>query len=218
MKLALIGATGFVGKHLLKEALQRHHQVTAIIRGDEGRLKAEDENLAVIKADVLSVDSLVTALAGHEVCLSAYNPGWKNDRLYDEFLTGSLNIQMACKKAGVKRLLVVGGAGSLEVTPGAQLVDDPGFPLEWKEGAMAARDYLKELRNEKELDWVFLSPAIQMNPGTSGIRTGAYRIGKDQPVFDVNRISKISVEDTAVALLDEVEQPQHHRERFTVAY
>jgi len=217
MKLVLIGATGFVGSHLLTEALSRNHQVTAIVR-DPGNLQLVHNNLMLVKGDALNIDSLVIAFKGHDAVLSAYNAGWKNPGLYDEFLKGSANIQEACKLAGVQRLLVVGGAGSLELSPGKQVVDDPNFPAEWKEGAMAARDYLKELRKESKLDWVFLSPALQMNPGTSGIRTGTYRTGKDQPVFDGNKISKISVEDTAVALLDEAEKQHHHQERFTVAW
>ena len=104
------------------------------------------------------------------------------------------------------------------MTPGEQLVDSPHFPNEWKEGALAARDYLDELRLEKELDWVFVSPAIEMHPGTSGIRTGSYRTGNNQPVFNKAYESKISVEDFAVALIDEVENSRFHQQRFTVAW
>jgi hypothetical protein len=150
--------------------------------------------------------------------LSAYNAGWNNPNLYHDFLAGSGAIQSAVKKAGVRRLLVVGGAGSLEVAPGVQLVDTPGFPAAYKPGASAARDYLDLLRQETDLDWTYLSPAILMHPGTSGIRTGQYRVGRDQPVFNAQGESRIGVEDLAVALLDEAEQNQFIRQRFTVGY
>ncbi len=217
MKLALIGATGFVGSHLLKEALRREHIVTAVVR-DPKKVHIEEHNLIVKQGNALNPDELCTLIKGNDVLVSAYNPGWHNPKLYAEFLEGSRAIQQACKLAGIKRLIVVGGAGSLEITPGEQLVDSPYFPDEWKEGALAARDYLDELRLEKELDWVFLSPAIEMHPGTSGIRTGNYRTGNDQPVFNKDNESKISVEDLAVALLDEVENSRFHQQRFTVAW
>ncbi len=150
--------------------------------------------------------------------LSAYNAGWNNPNLYHDFLAGSGAIQSAVKKAGVRRLLVVGGAGSLEVAPGVQLVDTPGFPAAYKPGASAARDYLDLLRQETGLDWTYLSPAILMHPGTSGTRTGQYRIGRDLPVFNAQGESRIGVEDLAVALLDEAERNQFIRQRFTVGY
>lgn len=120
--------------------------------------------------------------------------------------------------AGIRRYLVVGGAGSLEIEPGKQLVDSPDFPLQWKTGALAARDYLRELKKEDGLDWVFLSPAIEMNPDTSGERKGVYQVRLDQPLFDAAGHCRISVEDTAVALLDEAEQPRFHQQRFTIAW
>jgi putative NADH-flavin reductase len=115
----------------------------------------------------------------------------------------------------VKRLLVIGGAGSLEIAPGVQLVDSPEFPAQWKSGATAARDYLNTIRKESDLDWTFLSPAIQLRPGA---RTGAFRLGTDQPVFDADRKSDISVEDMAIAIIDELEQNQFIRRRFTLGY
>ena len=121
----------------------------------------------------------------------------------------------ATEKAGVKRFITVGGAGSLEIEPGKQLVDTPEFPAEWKEGALAARDFLNVLKNENELDWTFLCPSIMLKPGK---RTGNFRIGKDNPLFDENGNSEISVEDLAVAMLDELENPQFIQQKFTVGY
>jgi hypothetical protein len=217
MKIAIIGATGFVGPHLVAEALKRGHQVTAIVR-NPAKITLNHPNLSVRQGDVLRPEELATLLSGQEVVLSAFNAGWKNPYLYDDFLAGSQAIQAAVKKAGVRRLLVVGGAGSLEVAPGIQLVDTPDFPASYKQGALAARDYLNQLRQETELDWTFLSPAILMHPGTSGVRTGQYRVGRDQPVFDQQGESRIAVEDLAVALLDEAEQNHFVRQRFTVGY
>jgi putative NADH-flavin reductase len=217
MKLAIIGATGFVGSHVLKEALQRNHSVTAIAR-TLNKITDTHPNLNVQNSDIFNSDDLLSLLKGADAVLSAYNPGWKNPNLYDEFIAGSKAIQHACLDSGIKRLLVVGGAGSLEVAPGIQLVDSPDFPAEWKEGARAARDYLSYLRAEKDLDWTFLSPAIEMHPGTSGVRRGHYRVGTDQPVFDMHGKSQVSVEDVAVALLDETENPKFIKQRFTIAY
>ena len=216
MKIALIGASGFVGSAILKELLQRGHSVTAIVRNKE-KIPAI-ENLSVVSANVLDENETVKALAGHDAVVSAYNAGWTNPNLYNDFLTGSKAIQSAVKKAGIKRLIVIGGAGSLFIAPGKQLVDTADFPQDYKPGALGARDYLNILNEETELDWTFLSPAIEMHPGTSGERKGIYRTGSENPLFDSNNRSYISVEDLAVAVVDELEQPAHIRKRFTVAY
>jgi len=216
MKVALIGASGFVGTAVLNELLQRNHQVAAIVRHPEKVKKAD--NLNVVSADVLDEEALQAALRGQDAVISAYNAGWANPNIYDDFMAGAKAIQESVKKAGVKRLIVIGGAGSLFIAPGQQLVDTDAFPAEWKPGALAARDYLNILREDRMLDWTFLSPAIEMNPGTSGIRKGVYRMGLDSPVFDDNHKSMISVEDIGVAIVDELEHPRHIRQRFTVAY
>ena len=216
MKIALIGATGFVGSAILKEALDRGHEVTAIAR-DAGKIKAQN-NLKIVDGDVMDSDSLAEILKGNDVVVSAYNAGWTNPELYNDFLKGSRSIQEAVKKSGVKRLIINGGAGSLYVAPNVQLVDTPEFPEAFKPGAGAARDYLNELKNEDQLDWTFLSPAIEMNPGAPHERKGTYRVGLESPVFDAGHRSRISVEDLAVAIVDEAENPKHIRERFTVAY
>lgn len=204
MKIILIGSTGFVGSAILKEALNRGIQVTAIAR-NPGKLQVQ-KNLEIVKADVMDTDKLSEILKGNDVVVSAYNPGWANPDIYNEFLKGAQSIQEAVKKSGVKRYIVIGGAGSLFAAPNVQLVDTPQFPAEWKPGALAARDYLNILKKENELDWTYLSPAIEMNPGTKHERRGTYRTGLDNPVFDVNNKSTISVEDLAVAIIDEVEQ------------
>jgi putative NADH-flavin reductase len=200
-KIALIGATGFVGAAVLKEAVSRGHTVTALVRNTDKVEKLD--NVTAVKTDVFDTDALAKQLAGHDIVISAFNPGWTDANIRENHIKGSRSINEAAEKAGVKRLIAVGGAGSLE------------FPAEWKEGALGARQALNELRDEKDLDWTFVSPAIILQPGE---RTGKYRLGADEPVFDDKGESKISVEDLAVAIVDEAEQGKHIGKRFTAAY
>ncbi len=216
MKVALIGASGFVGSAILNELTKRGHVVTAIVRNPE-KVKTGD-NITAVKADVYDAAQVADAVAGADVVVNAFNSGWTNPNIYDDFLKGSKAVQEGTKQAGVKRFFTIGGAGSLYVAPGVQLVDTPNFPADYKAGATAARDYLNILKEETELDWTFLSPAIEMHQGTAGIIKGTYRVGLDEPVFDENHRSIISVEDMATAIVDELENPKHIRQRFTVAY
>lgn len=193
MKIALIGATGYVGSKLLAEAVGRGHAVTAVTR-------------AVM--DVHDTDGLAALLAGHDAVVSAYNPGAADG------LRGARSIIEAAKRAGL-RLLAVGGAGSLEVAPSRRLVDEPDFPQQWKAGALATAECLEMLRAEPELDWCFLSPAAELVPGE---RTGRFRLGGDALLKDGEGRSRISLQDYAAALLDELETPRHRRQRFSVAY
>lgn len=214
MKIALIGASGFTGTSVLKEALKRGHTVTAIVRNPE-KILINDDRLQKIAVDIFDTDALAEVLKGHDAVSSSYNAGWTAPDMYNDFIKGSESIQKATKQAGIKRLIVIGGAGSLEIAPGVQLVDTPQFPAEWKTGATAARDYLNILKEEKDLDWTFLSPAIDLHPGE---RTGNYRLGNNEPVFDEHHKSSISTDDLAVALLDELEQSNFVKRRFTVGY
>ncbi|MDP4206159.1 MAG: NAD(P)-dependent oxidoreductase [Bacteroidota bacterium] len=215
MKLALIGASGFVGTQLLTEALQRGHEVTTIVRNPE-KVKIQNSLLNLQKADVTNTDALAEILRGHDIVLNAYNAGWSNPNIYDDFLKGSNSILEASKRAKVKRLLVVGGAGSLFIAPNVQLVDTPEFASSpYRPGALAARDFLNVLKKEEAISWTFLSPAINLFPGE---RTGQFRLGNDEPVMNSEGKSEISVQDLAVALLDEVEKGQFINKRFTVGY
>lgn len=216
MKVALIGATGFVGTAILKELIQRGHSVTAIARNADKITPAE--NVTAVSADVFNEEQLSSVIANHDAVVSSYNPGWTNPNIYDDFLKGSKAIQEGVRQSGVKRLIVIGGAGSLFIAPEQQLVDTVGFPEEWKPGALAARDYLNILRKETTLDWTFLSPAIEMHQGTSGTKKGTYRTALENPIVDEEGRSIISVEDLAVAIVDELEGAKHIRQRFTVAY
>jgi len=213
MKIALIGATGFVGSAILKEALYRAHEVTAIVRNSD--TLTPHEKLRSTKGDVYNEDEVVRLVAGHDAVISAFNPGWSNPDIYSQQIKGTHSIINGVKKSGVKRLLFVGGAGSLEVTPGVQSVDRPGFPAEYKQGALATREALNMLRKESGLEWSFLSPSADLFPGP---RTGRFRLGTDQLLTNAQGESRISVEDYAMAMIDEVEKPQHIRRRFTVGY
>lgn len=212
MNIVLIGASGFVGSALLKEALARGHRVTAIVLNPQ-KLQAQP-NLAAAKVDVLDEAALADTLRGHDAVLSAFSGHAQSDVL-GYYLHGIRSIIAAARRAGVPRLLVVGGAGSLEAAPGLQLIDTPGFPAEWKATAEGARQALQMLCEETELDWTMLSPSARLEPGQ---RTGKFRLGDDRLLVGPDGQSRISLEDYAVAMLDELEKPAHSRRRFTVGY
>jgi hypothetical protein len=211
MKIALFGANGTIGARILNEALTRGHAVTALLR-DPSKLKTEHSGLSTQKADVLDSGQVAQSVAGHEVIISALGPGALEASTF--LMDSAKALVEGARKAGVKRLLVVGGAGSLEVAPGLRLVDSPQFPAAWKTVALAHCDLLDYLRTTG-LDWTSLSPAALIEPGQ---RTGIFRTGLDQFLADGQGNSRISAEDYAVAMLDEAERPAHPRKRFTVAY
>jgi uncharacterized protein len=213
MRIAVFGATGNIGQRIVQEAQARGHQVTAIIR-DPARLEARPPQLQVTKGDVLNPTDVAHTVAGHDAVVSAVGPSHNNDDP-QMVLSAARSLLAGVKQAGVKRLLVVGGAGSLEVAPGVQLMDAPDFPAAWKPVAGAHRDALAVCRQNADLDWTYASPAGMIGPGE---RTGHYRSGGDQLVRDADGKSAISYDDFAVALLDELEHPQHIRQRFTAAY
>jgi putative NADH-flavin reductase len=213
MNIALIGATGFIGAPILSELLSRGHKVTVLAR-NPGKV-APQAGLTVVAADALQAGQVAKAVTGHDAVISAYNPGWSEPKIHDLHLEASQAIVSGVKQAGVKRLLVVGGAGSLYVAPGLQLVDTPEFPAQYKQGALAAREALNQLKLETSLDWSFVSPPIGLAPGE---RTGKYRLGNDDLLpGQGDQPAGISVADLAVAIVDEIENARHVRRRFTVA-
>ncbi len=216
MEVALIGATGFVGKALLNELLSRKHEVIAIAR-NTNKIESNDEKVTKVAVDVLNTEKLAETLKGADAVISAFNAGWTNPNLYNDTLTGAKAIQKAVKASGVKRYIFIGGAGTLQID-GKQLVDGPQFPAEIYPGASAVRDYYNILKQETDLDWLFFSPAIEMHPGLTIGRTGKYRLGKTTPVFNQEGRSILSVEDLSIVLADELENPKHHQEQFTAAY
>jgi uncharacterized protein len=218
MKVALIGATGFVGTPVLSELLQRGHRVTAIVRHPE-KLPVH-ASLTPRQTDILKRDELAKALAGHDAVISAFNPQRQSldPDIYEKHVAGHKAILAATNKSGVKRFLAVGGAASLKTPSGQEYLDSPEFPPEYapyKPAIRGTRELYYLLQKEPHLDWVFLSPSVRLLPGT---RTGKYRVGTDHVLYDANGVSTISLEDYAVAMVDELEQPQHHRQRFTVGY
>ena len=206
MQIALIGATGYTGSRIHDEALSRGHQLMVVARDTAGL--PSHPHLTPRALDVTDMEGLREALAGHDLVVSAFSSG------KDETGEGTRSILAAVKAHGL-RLLVVGGAGTLEVAPGQRLVDEPDFPAEWKAGALRTAAFLDQLRAETDLDWAFVSPAAHLAPGE---RTSRYRIGGDELMTDHEGESRISLQDYAVAMLDEAERPAHHRTRFSVAY
>ncbi len=202
-KIAIIGATGRAGSQLLEEALRRGHGVTAIARDTS---KIDPREGVVSKAvDALDAAALQAAIAGHDVVISAAH-----------FATLPASAVVGpVKKAGVKRLLVVGGAGSLLLPDGTRVIDSEGFPEAYKAEASAGAEFLANLREERDLDWTFLSPSAEF---VEGERTGKFRLGQDDLLVSSEGRSWITFADYAIAMLDEVEAPKHSRQRFTVGY
>jgi uncharacterized protein len=214
-EIVLIGASGFVGSAILKEALDRGHKVTAIVRHPE-KMKTVHKNLVVKKGDVSLSDAVTDLLKGADAVISAYNPGWQNPAIAEETTKVYRYIIDGVRQAGVKRFLVVGGAGSLFISHGIRLMDAGVMPEFILPAVRALADiYLIDLKAEKSIDWVFFSPAGNLEPG---LRTGKFRLGKDDLIVNEAGESKISVQDYAVAMIDEVEKPTHHKERFTIGY
>lgn len=203
MKVAVIGASGQVGSRIVAELVRRGHAVTAIVRNPEKLVP--QPNVTAVKGDLFDQAAMAGLLRGHEAVISSVH-----------FLDSDpARLIGAVKEAGVKRYLVVGGAGSLEVAPSVRLVTTPNFPVAYKAEAEKGGDFLDLLRNEKALDWTFLSPSALF---TAGERTGRFRLGTDQLLTAADGKSWISFEDFAVALADELERPAHIRQRFTVGY
>ena len=211
----LIGATGFVGSAVLNELVSRGHKVTAVARNVEK--VAKSELLDVVKEDVANVDAIAKLAEGKDAIISAYNPGWTNPDIATLISENYPKILSAAKKSGVKRLLIVGGAGTLFCAPGLRVVDSGAIPEEIMGGVRPLGDfYLNTLINENDIDWVFFSPAGVFDQ--QGKKTGNYRLGKDDLIVDAEGNSHISVQDYADAMVNELEKPTHHKERFTIGY
>lgn len=202
MKIALIGASGNIGSRILSELVRRGHKVTAIARNPDRIVPAA--GVTARQGDVFDGDGMATLLAGHDAAISAVHFLDSDPRTLVE----------AVRASGVPRYLVVGGAGSLEVAPGVALVSTPEFPAAYKAEATRGGEFLALLRGTDDLDWTFLSPSAVIFPGE---RTGRFRLGGDQLLVG-DQGSRISMEDYAVALVDELETPAHPRRRFTVGY
>ncbi len=216
MKVVLYGATGTIGSRILKELLSRDHKVTAVVR-DPSKLKAQD-NLTIEKGDMLNADSIAKLAWGAEVIVSSYGPPsgaqGPDPTKANQLVDATRALIEGARRAGSPRVVMVGGAGSLEVSPGLQIVDAPTFPDAYKPVALAHRDAFYELR-KADINWTYFSPAMMIQPGE---RTGKFRLGKDALISDAKGNSSISAEDYAIALVDEVEQGRHTKQRFTIGY
>ncbi len=212
-KIMVIGSSGMIGQRILHEALNRGHHVTALVRDTSGTGEHRAE-LDYHTGDIFKPDTIATAAVDHDVVVSAYGPGQGDPSLVVKAAHALID---ALTRVEPIRLIVVSGAGSLEVKPGLQLVDAPDFPTEWKAIALAHREALDVYRKAgmAEFDWTAISPAALIAPGT---RTGKFRTGTDQLLVDDKGKSYISAEDFAVAVVDEIEKPQFQGKRFTVAY
>lgn len=214
MRIVLFGATGNVGRRVAAEALGRGHEVIGVVRDPAA---ATEAGVPLVKGDATKAESVAQLAQGADAVVSAISPRPNARGLAAPSLAANTRAMIAgLQRAGVKRVLFVGGAGSLEVAPGQQLVDQPGFPEEYKAEALEGREALELWRTKASgLDWTFLSPAAEIAPGE---RTGRYRTTGDQLLSDAEGRSFITFEDYAVAVLDELERPRHVGRRFGVAY
>jgi hypothetical protein len=213
MKIALYGATGMVGQRVLAEAVSRGHEVTAIAR-DPSKVAANNGHVKATRGDLFDPNSVAQAVKGHDAVVSAFGPG--ADQPVETVEKSVRSLISGARSAGVKRLVVVGGAGSLETRPGVTVLDEPWFPESYHPIAIAHRDALETMRREaSDLEWTNFSPAALIAPGE---RTGKFRIETDKLVVNEQGESRISAEDYAAALVDELERPKHVGRRFTAAY
>lgn len=201
--IAIIGATGKVGSRLLNESLRRGHTVTALARDTSG--VETRSGVTARNVDALDADALSSAIAAHDAVFSAMPfSGVPAEAIVEPV-----------KRADVRRLLVVGGAGSLYAAPGQRVLDSPDFPADWKPEATASATFLDALRGQRDIDWTFISPSAEFVPGA---RTQRYRLGVDELLVDSNGRSWITFDDYAIAFLDEFESHAHIKQRITVGY
>ncbi len=209
MNVVLYGSTGNAGGRILNELLSRKHTVTAVVR-DKSKLAPRD-GLTSKVGDLSDAAKISEAVAGADAVISAYGPGLSAP---NDLIGATERLVAGVKQSGVKRLLTVGGAGTLEVSPGVLLVDSPMLPAEWKPIAKAHLSALEILR-ASDLDWTCLAPAAFFEPGT---RTTVFRLGLDNLIANEKGESRISMEDYAIAMVDELEKHSHPRQRFSVGY
>lgn len=220
MKVAILGATGFVGGPILAEALRYPElQITAIVR-DVAKLPRHDQVTAV-SCDIHDTGALANAVKGHDALIHAYHPGRsmaQDGDVYAESVKGHEAIIAGARQSGVPRLLCVGGAASLQTDEGKEFIDSSRWNPEfdpYKPAILGTRALYYLLKDEKDFDWVFLAPSEWLRPGE---RTGIFRYGKNDLLIDAEDRSSISLEDYALAMIEELRNPRHHRERFTVGY
>ncbi|MFF2504227.1 NAD(P)-dependent oxidoreductase [Streptomyces sp. NPDC058067] len=212
MKIVLFGATGMVGSRIAAEAVSRGHRVTAVSRSGGSPVPG----LVAAAADCSDPVKVGELATGQDAVASALVPPRDGSDPQVPFLALNESLVAGVRRSGTSRLVVVGGAGSLEVAPGEALVDQPAFPDAFRGEALAHRDLLAYLRREADdLDWTYVSPGAELGPGE---RTGTFRIGGDRLLTDEFGNSRVSAEDFAIAFVDELESGAHPRSRISVAY
>lgn len=210
VKIVLFGANGKIGQLIMKEALDRGYQVTAVVR-DQNKMTEQYENLTVVEGNVMNSEEVASICEGHQAIISAVGTSLGAE---EELLTVAHSLVEGAQRSGVSKLLVVGEAGSLEVAPGMLWMDTDEYPKELKPLAIAhAKAY--EIISKSDLDWTYCSPPAEI---IFGRRSGHFRIGTDKLILDESDRSAISAEDYAAAIIDELEDPYFTRARFTVAY
>jgi len=214
MKILLVGATGMIGSRVAAEAVRRGHEVTAISRG--GNAPEGVPGVRIEQAAATDADRIAQLATGHDAIVSAISPPRDGSEPSGTLLQAGRALLEAARRSGVRRVVIVGGAGSLETAPGVRHVDDPGFNPLYKKEALAQGELLDLARAEAgDLDWTYISPAGAIAPGE---RTGDFRVGGDQFLTDAEGRSFISAEDYAVGLVDELEQGKSVGRRITLAY
>ena len=216
MSIVLFGASGNIGSNILREALARGHRVTGVTRSSDLEPAA---GLTALKADIAEADDVTKIVSGHDAVVSAFSPGLRRHAAEDaaDLIRKAHEALFAgVARAGVRRIIIVGGVGSLEADPGVDVVDSDFYPVEHKAHTLRNREILRSLkRGEHDLDWTYVSPPLNIQ---AGVRTGTYRLGEDRLLRDAAGESRISEADFAIAILDELEKGQFIRRRFTAAY
>ncbi len=216
MRIVVFGATGNIGQEIVKEAIRRQHEVVGVVR-DPSRAEFFDPQYQLVAGDATSPQSVAGVVRGSDAVVSAVSPRpGRSGHPAPSLAAVARSLIQGLRQAGVKRLVVVGGAGTLEVAPGVALMDTPDFPQAWMGEAEEGRESLEVYRTEAgDLDWTFISPAAVIEPGA---RTGRYRTTRDTLLVDERGRSRITYQDFAIAVLDELEQPRYVKQRFGVAY
>ncbi|MDX0543232.1 NAD(P)H-binding protein [Sinorhizobium medicae] len=216
MSIVVFGASGNIGSDIRKEALSRGHRVTAVTHSSE---LEPAERLTVLKADIADPEEVAGIVGGHDAVISAYGPGLRSHSAENAAVLiekAHVSLFEGVKRAGVRRIIIVGGVGSLKASPGVDVVDSDFYPADHKAHTLRNREILRSLkRGDHDLDWTYISPPLSIKAGE---RTGRFRLGEDALLRDEAGENRISVADFAIAILDELEKGQSIRRRFTAAY
>ena len=220
MYIVLLAATGRAGSTILNELVSRGYQVTAVARNLDKLPAQLPDTVKRVRDDLSSVDRIAEIITGADAVVSAYgppssDPRYTSDITYtDQLVSVTERLIAAVRKAGAPRLIVVGGAGSLQFSPGVTVLDSGYWPEPYVQIATSHMKAFAALR-ASDINWTYFSPPMLIQPGE---RTGKFRLGSDDLIKDEQGNSRVSFEDYAIALVDELEKPAHERSRFTIGY